>query len=66
MKRKHPIHYAWRVCLGCALLLFCTSGLCINAFTVYQPYILTRNGFTNAQSSLIITVRGLTLSLIHI
>lgn len=56
MKR---IHYAWLVCLGCALLIFCTSGLCINAFTVYQPYIVAENGFTNAQSSAIITVRTL-------
>ena len=58
-KEKKP-HYAWAVCAGCALLLFCTSGLCINAFTIYQPYILSQNGFTNAQSSMIVTVRSLT------
>lgn len=57
--RRKP-HYAWAVCVGCALLLFCTSGLAINAFTIYQPYILTQNAFTNAQSSLIVTVRSLT------
>ncbi|MBQ3010078.1 MAG: MFS transporter [Oscillospiraceae bacterium] len=56
MKR---VHYAWMVCLGCGILLFCTSGLSINAFTIYQPYILLQNGFTNAQSSYIITVRSL-------
>lgn len=56
MKR---VHYGWWVCFGCALLLFCTSGLTVNAFTVYQPYILNQNGFTNAQSSSIITVRSL-------
>ena len=53
------IHYGWLVCAGCALLLFCTSGLSINAFTVYQPYIMAQNGFTNAQSSAIITFRSL-------
>lgn len=53
------VHYGWMVCLGCALLLFCTSGLSINAFTVYQPYILAQNNFTNAQSSTIITFRSL-------
>lgn len=53
------LHYGWLVCIGCALLLFCTSGLSINAFTVYQPYILQQNQFTNAQSSAIITVRSL-------
>lgn len=51
-------NYAWFVCAGCALLLFCTSGLAINAFAVYQPYILRLNGFTNSQSSLIITFRN--------
>lgn len=53
------IHYGWVVCLGCALLLFCTSGLAVNAFTIYQPYILKQNNFSNAQSSAIITVRNL-------
>ena len=56
MKR---IHYAWWVCAGCALLIFCTAGLAVNAFTIYQPFILRENGFTNAQSSLLITVRSL-------
>jgi len=56
MKR---IHYGWFVCAGCALLLFCTSGLSVNAFTVYQPYILVQNTFTNTQPSTIITVRSL-------
>ena len=53
------VHYAWFVCAGCALLLFCTSGLAVNAFTIYQPYILQRGGLTNAQSSLLITFRNL-------
>lgn len=53
------IYYGWYVCLGCALIIFCTSGLCVNAFTVYQPYIIQVNGFSNAQSSTIITVRSL-------
>ncbi len=52
------IHYGWYVCLGCALILFCTSGLAINAFTIYQPYILRENNFTNTQSSSIIAVRS--------
>ena len=55
---KKP-HYAWAVCVGAALLLFCSSGLSINAFTIYQPYILTLNGFSNTQSSLILTFRSL-------
>ena len=50
---------AWRVCIGCAMILFCTSGLAVNAFTVYQPYILQYNGFTNTQSSDLIMLRSL-------
>ena len=39
--------------------MFCTSGLSINAFTVYQPYIIAENGFSNTQASSIITVRSM-------
>ncbi len=56
MKR---MHYAWWVCAGCALLIYCTAGLAVNAFTIYQPFILRENGFSNAQSSLLITARSL-------
>ena len=59
MKKPKRLHYAWFVCVGCSLLCFCSSGLAINAFTVYQPYILSLNGLTNAQSSLIIMFRNL-------
>ncbi len=51
--------YAWCVCLGCALLIFCTSGLAINAFTIYQPYIMQQGGLSNTQSSSLIMVRSL-------
>lgn len=52
------IHRAWLVCVGCALLLFCTSGLTVNAFTIFQPFIIAANGFSNTQSSTLITVRS--------
>lgn len=55
--KKTNVHYAWFVCAGCALLLFCTSGLAENAFTIYQPYIMELNGFTNTQTSSILTFR---------
>lgn len=56
---KIKIHYAWVICIGCAVLIFCTSGLAINAFTIYQPYIRDANGFSNTQTSLIVTFRSL-------
>lgn len=57
--KKHNIHYAWAILGMCALALFCTSGLSVNAFTVYQPFLMDRIGLSNAESSLIITMRGL-------
>ncbi len=50
---------AWLVCLGCGLSLFTVMGLGVNAFTVYQPYLLELEHFTNAQGSWITTVRSL-------
>ena len=55
---KRP-HYAWAVCLGGALSLFSIIGLGINIFSVYQPYIIAQNGFSDAQGSLITTTRSL-------
>lgn len=52
-------HYAWVVCLGGALSLFAIVGLGVNIFSVYQPYIISQNHFTNAQGSLITTTRSL-------
>ena len=52
-------HYAWIICLGGALSLFAVMGMGINVFSVYQPYIIQLNGFSNAQGSWITTVRSL-------
>ena len=57
MKR---LHRAWAVCLGCTFMLLICGGLGINAFSVSQPYILSQNGFTNTQTSMIVTVRSVT------
>ena len=53
------LHYGWLVCFACALMLFCTGGLCINAFGIYLPYIRTQNNFTNTQASALVTLRNL-------
>ena len=50
---------AWLACLGCSAALFVVMGLGVNAFTVYQPYLLELQHFTNAQGSWITTVRSL-------
>lgn len=55
MKR---LHYSWAICLGCTMMLLVCCGLCVNSFSVAQPYILLENGFTNTQTSVITTVRA--------
>ena len=57
------IRRAWAVCLGCTLALLVCGGLCINAFSVTQPYILAQNGFTNTQTSMITTACSVTFLL---
>ena len=52
------LHYAWAICLGGALTMFVIIGFGINIFSVFQPYIITQNGFTNAQGSFITTIRS--------
>lgn len=52
-------HRSWFVALGSSLALFTVMGLGANVFSAYQPWIIAVNGFTNAQGSLITTVRSL-------
>lgn len=59
MTLKKRMHYAWVICFSCSLLLFCTSGLSVNAFSIYLPYILQLNDYTNLQVSYLITLRNL-------
>ncbi len=53
------IHYSWLICFGCALLLFCTGGLCFTGFSVYLPYMRSILNFTNTQVSVLLFVRSL-------
>lgn len=56
---SNPSRRPWLVCLGGALALFAVMGLGVNVFSVYQPYIIARNGFSNTQAGWIITTRSL-------
>ena len=47
-----------RTAVACGLMMFALSGMATNGFTVYQPYIISVNGFSNAQGSFILTVRN--------
>jgi len=54
MKR---IHYCWVICAVCTGIQLSVSGLLTNSFTVFYPYIVSQNGFTNSQLSLLIELR---------
>ena len=54
------IHYAWIVCIACALAIFGNSGITDSMFSVYQPFIMDKYGVTNTQMSLILTVKSIT------
>jgi len=49
--------YAWVICILCCLNLMAMS-MATNVSAVYQPFIISHNGLTNAQASALITVRA--------
>lgn len=57
--KKAGLHYAWAVCLGGALLFYCTSGLGVNVFSLYQPFFISHFGFSYTQASTILVLRNL-------
>lgn len=52
------IHYGWIICVGCTLLMLCCSGMVINAFSAYLPFLVEKYGLSQTQASLITTVRS--------
>ncbi len=53
------VYYGWYVCAAGMLLLFMTMGVTQNGFSVFLPYIRESYGFTNTQTSTIVTARCL-------
>lgn len=51
--------YRWVICAGCTLMFFCTAGLGMTGFSVYQPYLISDGGLTNAQASLLTSIRSM-------
>lgn len=54
---KRP-HYAWAICLGCAIGQFFCVGVMSNVYAAMQPFILEQNGFSNTELAGIITMRS--------
>lgn len=52
--------WAWAVCAGAFVAVFCTAGLLVSAFPVYLPYIRSVYGYSNAQSTSLLTIRSIT------
>ncbi|MBQ3106139.1 MAG: MFS transporter [Eggerthellaceae bacterium] len=53
------VHYGWVVCLATTLLVFITMGTVSNGFSVFLPYLISEYGFTNTQTSSLVTLRCL-------
>lgn len=53
------VYKKWLVCLGAMIMLLCVTGLSISAFSVYLPYIRAENGFSNAQTTMLLMIRSL-------
>jgi MFS family permease len=47
------------MCVVGALVLFCTMGMTVTGFSVYQSYLVSIGGLSDAQASLLITIRSL-------
>ena len=57
MKGKFSFHYGWVVCLCATFIFFINVGFTNSAFGVHLPYIINSLGCTNAEASLIVSVR---------
>lgn len=53
------IHYGWVICAVGSLVMFICLGMASNTFSVYLSYIRDEYGITNAQTSMLITIRCL-------
>lgn len=59
MKPNQKLHYAWVICLCCSLAMFCVAGLTSTCFSVFSPYLISQAGLSGAQTSSLLTIRGL-------
>lgn len=57
MKQKES--YRWVICGASTLLLFCVVGISCSAFAFHLPYIRSVNGFSNTQTSMLLTIQSL-------
>lgn len=59
MEKKKNRFYYWVICGLCTLIIFVTMGVITNGFSILMPYIMQTYGFTNSQTSSLITIRCL-------
>ena len=52
--------YRWVICACGLVTIFISIGLVSNVFSIYLPYIVQQNGFTNTQTGLLTTMRTVT------
>ena len=52
-------HYGWVICIACLLMHACCCGLAASMISIYVPYIKDVMELTNAQTSLVSTMRAI-------
>lgn len=59
MKAFDRENYGWTICAASFLLLFCTGGLAVTGFTIYQSYLISDLGLSNTLASAMLLFRNL-------
>ena len=57
MKPKES--YRWVICGAATIMIFCAVGLGCSAFAFHLPYIRNANGFSDTQTSMLLTIQSL-------
>ena len=56
MKTKES--YRWVICGAATLMIFCAVGIGCSAFAFHLPYVRNVNGFTDTQTSMLLTIQS--------
>lgn len=56
MKLKES--YRWVICGAATLMIFCAVGIGCSAFAFHLPYVRSVNGFSNTQTSMLLTIQS--------
>ena len=47
----------WLLILVCTLMIFCSVGMATATFSIYLPHFISTHGFSNTQTSFLVSLR---------